>query len=133
MTGKTLLDSIVDKMAAAIQEFEGWNPGSRSYRNNNPGNLRWFDSIASIPWAGATGLDDQNHVIFDSYDSGLAALKHQLSLAFMGESHVYSLSDTLYDFFGKYAEGNQAQYAEFVASQLNVDPNSTLGSLIASA
>jgi hypothetical protein len=131
--GKTILTSVasgvIDTMAAAIQNFEGWYPGSRSYRNNNPGNLRWSDPD-TIPWAGAIGLDDANHVVFESYDSGMAALKRQLSLAFSNQSSVYSTADTLYSFFSKYAEGNQAAYAESVAAALGVDPNSTLANLV---
>jgi hypothetical protein len=131
--GKAILSgaagAVIDAMAAAIQNFEGWYSGSRSYRNNNPGNLRWSNPD-TIPWAGAVGLDDADHVVFDSYESGLAALKHQLSLAFSNQSSVYSTSDTLYSFFQKYAEGNQGSYAESVAAALGVSPNSTLGSLL---
>lgn len=123
----TAYESVIDRMAAAIQDFEGWYPGSRSFRNNNPGNLRWFSD--SFPWTGATGVDESNHVIFDSYESGLSALKYQLRLAFSGSSSIYSPFDTLYQFFTKYAEGNQDAYARFVAARLGVSPDSTLGSL----
>lgn len=124
------MDSVIGKMADAIKSFEGWYPGSRSYRNNNPGNLRWFGS--SIPWAGAIGTDESGHVIFDSEASGMDALKHQLRLMLTGQSSVYSLSDTLYEVFQKYAEGSQAEYAEFVAGKLNAPDGAytTLQSLI---
>ena len=125
MTVNKVGESVIEKMAAAIQSFEGWFPGSRSYRNNNPGNLRWSNPD-SIPWSGAIGLDDSDHVIFDSYNSGWQALLYQLTLAFTGQSQVYSPSDTLYDFFSKYAEGNQTQYAESVAAALGVSPETQL-------
>ncbi len=113
---------VISRMAAAIKDFEGWAPGSRSYRNNNPGNLR----PVGFTYAGQTGLDDEGHAIFDSFESGWAALIHQLTLAFTGRSSVYSPSDTLQDFFFKYAEGNQVPYAEYVAGQLGVTPDTTL-------
>jgi hypothetical protein len=119
-----IVPDYIAMMAAAIQIQEGWYEGSRSYRNNNPGNLRWFS--ASIPWAGATGVDDSNHVIFDSYQSGYNALIHQLSIAFNNTSSVYNSSMTLLQFFQKYAEGNQSSYASNVASALGVLPSTTL-------
>lgn len=128
--GSSVIDIIIGTMADAIQEFEGWYPESRSFRNNNPGNLRWFNGAGTIPWSGATGLDAENHVVFDTYENGRMALAYQLTLAFTGRSRVYSLSDTLYDFFGKYAEGNQVAYAESVAARLGVSANATLASLI---
>lgn len=118
------LDTIVEIMAKAIKEFEGWFEGSRSYRNNNPGNLKF----ASQP--GATGADDSGHAIFTSYQAGWDALKRQIRAAFTGVSHVYSVNDTFYSFFSKYAEGNSTQYAEFVAGRFGVSPNSKLGDLL---
>lgn len=124
IAGKRGLENILNAMAAAIKEFEGWYVGSRSYRNNNPGNLKY----AGQP--GATGADESGHAIFDSYASGWEALKNQLRIAFTGASRVYGPGDNFYDFFGKYAEGNAPQYAEFVAGKLGVSPFDTLGSLI---
>jgi hypothetical protein len=115
---------IVEGMAKAIKTFEGWYEGSRSFRNHNPGNLKF----AGQP--GAIGADETGHAIFDSDISGWEALKRQIRAAFTGASHVYSVNDTFYSFFSHYAEGNSRQYAEYVADQLGVDPNSTLGSLI---
>lgn len=122
-TGKTVVDNVITRMAAAIKSFEGWSVGSRSYRNNNPGNLK------AAGQAGVTGSDDQGHAIFASYQAGWDALVNQLTLAFTGRSHVYTPDDSLYDFFGKYAEGNSTQYAEYVAAELGVSPNSTLAQI----
>lgn len=109
--------SLIERMAEAIKTFEGWFVGSRSYRNNNPGNLK----LAGQP--GAIGQDEQGHAIFDTYDSGWAALIRQIEGAFYGTSHVYSPDDNLFSFFSKYAEGNSLQYAQYVAGQLGIDPN----------
>jgi hypothetical protein len=117
-------DAVIEKMAQAIKTFEGWTPGSRSYRNNNPGNLKYAGQ------AGATGQDDQGHAIFDSYASGWNALIRQLKLAFYGGSSVYSPSMSLYAFFQKYAEGNSLQYAEYVAGQIGASAEATLQSLL---
>ena len=121
----TGLDEIVNKMAEAIKSFEGWSPGSRSYRNNNPGNLKFAGQ------AGAVGEDEEGHAIFASYAEGWSALQRQIRAAFTGISHVYGLTDTLYSFFAKYAEGNSTEYAEYVAAQLGVSPDDNLASILA--
>jgi hypothetical protein len=122
--GVALMESVVRQMAEAIKDFEGWYAGSRSYRNNNPGNLKFAGQ------AGATGADESGHAIFQNYEMGWSALLRQLRIAFLGVSRVYSPSDTLYDFFNKYAEANSRAYAEFVAARLSVEPDRTLASLV---
>lgn len=127
--------SVVETMALAIQDWEDGvrdftiTPGSRSFNNNNPGNLRWFGNLDSIPWAGAMGVDGQNHVVFDSYEHGWAALVDMLELDLSGGSQVYGLDWSLYQYFAKYAEANTQNYAEFVAGRLGVSPLTTLGAL----
>jgi hypothetical protein len=116
-------NSVISKMANAIKEFEGWVPGSRSYRNNNPGNLKYAGQ------KGATGQDETGHAIFDTYQSGWNALMNQLKLAFSGTSLFYNPAMSLYEFFGKYAEGNSVQYAQYVAGKLGVSPDSKLSQL----
>lgn len=130
---KTVSSSVLEIMASAIRDWEsGGDPNARNYRNNNPGNLRWTNPD-TIPWAGAIGLDPDSHVVFDTYDSGWAALIHQLTIAFTGQSHVYNPSMTLYDFFSKYAEANPDNYARFVADRLGVDPATQLQNITVGA
>lgn len=107
---------LIEAMAGAIQRFEGWYEGSRSYRNNNPGNLKFAGQ------AGAIGQDEEGHAVFESYAAGWAALLNQIRAAFDGTSHVYTPSDNLYTFFAKYAEANQTVYAEFVSGQIGIPP-----------
>lgn len=118
------LEAVIDTMAAAIQDFEGWYPGSRSYRNNNPGNLR---NVSGLP--GQIGMDETGHIVFASYTDGLNALKRQIRIVFTGQSHVYSPDDTINSFFSKYAEANQIPYAASVAAALGVSPNTKFSQL----
>lgn len=117
--GSTWLNS----MALAIQDFEGWNPTSRSYRNNNPGNLKF----AGQP--GAIAADDEGHAIFSSFSAGWNALLAQLRAARDNTSAVYNSSMTLLEFFRKYAEGNSYSYALFVAGRLGVPADTRLSDL----
>ena len=113
---------IIGKMADAIQTFEGWNLGSVSYNNNNPGNLKFANQPFAV-------LGDRGFAHFNTYQHGYNALINLLTNAFMGKSSIYSPTMSLYDFFAIYSEDNQAAYAEYVASQLGVDPNTELQDL----
>lgn len=111
------------RMASAITKFEGFSLGSRSQRNNNPGNLKFARQF------GAIGMDKDGFAIFDSFASGWLALKSQLELAFENRSKFYSNEMTLKEFFRRYAPGrvqNTDAYAKFVALRLGVTSNTRL-------
>jgi hypothetical protein len=122
--------NLLDKMADAIQRFEGWQVGSRSYRNNNPGNIRG----SGVQWQGEVGRDAQGFVIFDTYENGRRALMILLRNAATGQSGIYSPSDSLYSFFSKYApsqDNNEpAVYAKYVAEQIGVTVDTQISQLV---
>ena len=125
--GKSVLDSVVNNIALAIQKAEGWEPGSWSYRTNNPGNI----TDMGLPGQTGTAVNSASGIefpIFDSYASGFAALVWKIKRAFTGESSVYSSDMTFYQFFDAYS--HDPNEAENVAASLGVDPNSTLSSLL---
>lgn len=109
---------LLGKWADAIQEFEGWFPGSRSYRNNNPGNIRYIGQKRAI------GQDDKNFCIFKTYADGRAELIALLERATAGRSRVYSPNMTLLQFFKTYApssDNNHPEtYANYVARKVGV-------------
>ena len=96
----------------AITTYEGWYKGSRSYRNNNPGNIR---SGRYATWRGAIGEDDAQFAIFESLEDGRAALEHLLF-----ESKTYPTL-TLEAAIFRYAptnENHSQAYYEFVLKRL---------------
>lgn len=101
--------------AEAIRSFEGWYQGSLSQRNHNPGNLRYSPYEIG---------KNKGFSVFKNDEEGMNALLHQLRLAAEGGSRVYKQTDTILDFFQKYApssDGNHPQtYAKFVAEKLGV-------------
>lgn len=124
--------SKLDAWAEAIQWYEGWfTPsqmpprGSRSYRQNNPGNLRYS------PFE-----DDNvdNFSVFNDYATGLKALKFQLTIAGDGRSRVYRPDMTLIEFFSKYAPSSDnnypVKYATAVAGRMGVSPETKISELI---
>jgi hypothetical protein len=114
-------------MAQAIMEFEGYFEGSVSFRNNNPGNLKYRKQ------AGSTGADSHGHAIFTTFQEGYAALINQIRMMFSGQSAIYQPGMSLYQVFAKYAEGNSLEYAQFVASRLGVSPDNTLQEIAGSS
>jgi len=115
-----MANTLYDRMAKAIMEFEGYFEGSVSYKNKNPGNLK------NVGQAGAIGTDNQGHAIFGTFEDGYQALINQIRRMFQGYGTIYQPSMSLYQVFSKYAEGNSRQYAEFVAARLGVSPENTL-------
>lgn len=118
------------KWADAIQEFEGWAIGTRSQRNNNPGNLRFTDYTRSL---GAFAGDDKGFCIFKGYDAGYAALKQFLTDAKDGKLKSYRSDMTLLQFYSIYApdtdHNDSLTYASFIAKRLGVDIDTKINSL----
>lgn len=121
---------MVPRIAEAIKSKEGWQTGSRSQRNNNPGNLKPLPN-QTLP--GMIGRDQKGFAIFRDYDAGWNALLNQvqrnverglnLQQFFAGKPGVYA---------GYAPAGDQnkpLEYANFIASQLGIDPRAPLSSL----
>lgn len=112
----------VSALASAIQQVEGYYPGSLAYRNNNPGNLR-PGSLA----VGATGQSG-GYATFPDYQTGWNAL-----LGLIQSPMYWNL--TLTQFFAQYApsadNNNPAAYAATVAANLGVDANTPISTLAA--
>lgn len=127
----------LEAWAKAIQTFEDYVPpggkyrgggiakeGSLSWRNNNPGNLRWSPyEIDNI----------NNFSVFATYEEGWKALLFQLRIAVDGRSNAYRPNMTLLQFFEKYApsgdNNHPATYAKFVADQLGVSVDTIIKDL----
>ena len=124
--------------AVGIKEFEDYVPpggkyrdgnvapnGSLSWRNKNPGNLRW--SPFEIDNTGGFS-------VFKTYDDGWKALLHQLTIAADGRSGVYHPGMTLKEFFHVYAPSSDNNYpdiyAQYVADRIGVPVNTLIKTLI---
>jgi len=106
--------AVGDKILDAIQKQEGWFPGSLSFRQNNPGNLK-FGPFAKAH--GATGAGAGGHAIFPDYATGRAALRALVETKGAGKS-LAQISQW-------YAEGPQGgmHWAQGVAKYAGVDPS----------
>lgn len=87
------MDFLYD-LATAHKIHEGWFPSSRSWRNNNPGNLR-----AGPP------SDKDGFTIYKTYAAGFKALGEDIEAKICGRSrHIdYSKNPTFLDYIRVYA------------------------------
>jgi hypothetical protein len=120
-------------LANAIKLFEGWYPGSRSYKNNNPGNLKDADGrlIPEKDWAddwGAYKLDDKNFYVFDTAEHGSDALVHLLQVR-VGQHPEWSILDLFFS-YAPPSENDTKAYAAFVAKHIGGDVTTKLGELV---
>lgn len=103
--------------ASLIQTIEGYFPGSVSYANNNPGNLKY------VGQAGATGQDSRGFAIFPTYDAGFAALENQVAY---DANHGLTIAQ----FTAKYAPAsdgnNPTSYANTIANTFGLSPSDPL-------
>ncbi len=67
---KLMQDDKINTFCSAIKEHEGYYTGSRSFRNKNPGNLRYIQQMGTI------GRDANGFAIFQTYQKGWDALVH---------------------------------------------------------
>lgn len=119
-----------EKWAKAIQEFEGYAEGTRSYRNNNPGNIKYTGYTRSL---GALGQDSGGFAVFGTYEQGFEALKRFLADAKAGNLISYKPSMTLAKFFSVYAPSSDHNdpdtYAAFVAKRIGVSSDELISNL----
>lgn len=101
--------------AKAIEKMEGYFVGSRSYKNNNPGNIKFTKYSQSL---GATAYDKDNFCIFPTYDAGFKALCRFLIDACENRLTPY-INKTLAEFTQIYAlPPAGSKYAENVATAI---------------
>jgi hypothetical protein len=117
--------SILIPFCQAIAIYEGaTEPGTRPYRNCNPGDLRWPYG-KPYPW-GATGIDDAYFLIFPNFQTGFNALVGMVERAASGHSRIYRPDMTIVEFFNEFApssdNNNPDKYAEWVGEHIGVDP-----------
>ena len=94
---------------------------SRGERNNNPGNLKASPWTQSLP--GYVGADSGGFAIFDSAANGIDA---QVKLL---HNYYNKGLTTIKSIVGKYSpDGNETNYANYLSSQLGVNPSDTIGS-----
>ena len=119
----------LEAIADAIQAFEGWHPGTRSYVNRNPGNLE-----------GGVKTDSKGYDVFPDFVTGYTALLNELRGKFTGNNrHGIGPGSTMIQLMNIYAPPSDnnptTAYCLFIcqwatrALGRTVDPSTTLGDI----
>jgi hypothetical protein len=113
-------DTTVNTIAQAIQQQEGYYPGSLAYTNNNPGNLIYAGQSGAVPGSGGFAK-------FPDYTTGYQALLNQIQL-------YASRGMTIQDMMNVYAPAGQGSndptvYAMAIANAVGASPSTPLTDL----
>lgn len=109
--------SFVERLADAIAQMEGYYPGSRAWRNNNPGNLRDFknDSGRWIIWPDLEH-DSAGFPKFESAADGWEAMYKDLRIKI---NRGWNL-EQLISVWAPPSENDTASYVRFVSGRLGI-------------
>ncbi len=112
----------LNELAMAIQKHEGWQAGSRAFRNCNPGNLR-SSKLMDTQYDG--------FAIFPDYHKGFTALLWDLYCKCSNQTVTdltprHSLNDLIH-VYAPPSENDTEAYVESVCEYLGVDRTISLG------
>lgn len=119
LSGPLSLDALT-VIADAIQQQEGYYPGSLAYENNNPGNLIFVGQQGAV--LGASGFAK-----FPSYEAGRDALLRQLQLYAKRGLTIQEMMD-IYAPAG-HGGNNPVLYAVNIANSLGVPVTTKLNEI----
>ena len=116
----------IDRMAESIMEFEGWKPGSRSYRHSNPGNLRKSKFECD---------NRDGYAVFETFSDGWAGLIYDISCKATGRTSTsLTAHSTVREFFDVYApsgdSNHPAEYCKFVCDRAGISAGDELWTLL---
>ncbi len=119
--------SFLTRFCLAIRDYEG-SPGDANYRNNNPGNCRYFDG-GYLPIYEPVKRSPDGFAIFPTYALGFLYLKNMIR-----EKVMNNPTQDILQFMEHYApvtDGNDpAKYADFIAARLAVDVSYPMAKII---
>ena len=113
-----LEDTRLYKFCKAIEKFEKYEPGTASFRRNNPGNIKSRNG---------------QFIVFKTYDEGFNALLDYWKRAATGKHAAYKPTMTIKQAIGVYAPDGEKivnNYSSFVALKAGLSPSSPLTDLL---
>ncbi len=131
--------SLIPVLAEAIKQHEGYiapsknyPKGSRSWRNNNPGNFRMSSYVKKL---GAVTQDTDGFAIFNTYSDGWNALIQFIEAECKPNEGlaIYKENMSIMEFFTKYApafENDTLLYAKTVAKAIGGSINTQMRELL---
>lgn len=102
---------------------EHWVGGSKSWRNNNPGNIRDFN----IPWDGLIGIDAEKFCIFNSYEQGKRAIRVDITTK---AKRGLTLEQAIYAYAPPQDGNNTEKYIEHIVYETKISRDTPLSAVI---
>lgn len=112
-------EALLTSLCLGIQEFEGYYPGSRSYRNCNPGNAK-YSSVGYLSKYEPVLKDPQGFAIFKDYTTGWLYLTN-LILSKARRHPEWNLPTLFKEYAPAEDNNDPTRYATFVANQMGVN------------
>ena len=120
-------EDLIQLIANAIQKQEGYYPGSRAFRNNNPGNI-WDDVAPGKPkriWP-QYPIDDKGFLKLPDYATGRALMENQLRIKInRGET----LTQLINEWDSSDPPATRATYLANVTAATGINPMLALNTL----
>lgn len=111
----------------AIRDYEG-SPGNRNYRNNNPGNARYYSGGYASKY-GPVRRDPDGFAIFKDYESGWLYLQN-LVRSKIDQHPIWNFVD-FFSYYAPASDGNDPEkYANFVAKRCGVGVETEIENLV---
>lgn len=133
--------SKIDLWCQYAQKREGWFPGSPSYINNNPGNLKYHGQSLALN----TGPRDGSEFCkFKTYQDGYNSLRDMFIMDCSGKSSVHPATETILEYYqgilehGIYVNGyapksdnnDPISYSQGAADEMGVPVSTQIKDLI---
>jgi hypothetical protein len=118
---KNILNKVIDKrglrlLIEAQSKIEGFKPFSRAFRNNNPGNLTFSETLR-IKYQAKLESSGERFAYFNTLEDGISAKKDYIERIVRGEHNQYPKNPTLSKYIYIYAppkENNTEAYIKFI-------------------
>lgn len=123
----------ISLMAEAIKSFEGWNPGSASFRRNNPGNVKGRDGQFLVFKTPEAGMDYLKDYIHRACTGKHAAYKPQMMIYNPAYVSAAKTPKELPGFIQVYApdpEPIPKNYANHICQKMHIFPSKKLSELV---
>ncbi len=119
----------IKKLSEIISEYEGFEPGMRAFRNNNPGNCRFHHGGYAAIY-GNVKMDKDGFAVFSDVSRGWLYLQRMLTLWAKGIKAEYTVLQMMKEYAPE-SDGNSPEaYTKYITEHLGVDSSVKLKDLL---
>ena len=117
------------KLSQLIAQYEGFSPGTRAFRNNNPGNCK-FSQKGYRAIYGKVTQDKDGFAIFPTASLGWLYLQNMLLNWAKDERKEWTIKQLIEVYAPALDDNDPIAYSKYLVTHLGVDSGTTLKALI---